>query len=671
MTAQLLQTLTATSNPLPITAGESFRLGKAYGAARALAIAELARRAHADNRCALVLTTNVADAEALANQVSFFLGTEGKIELFPDLEVLPYDAFSPHQDLVSKRLRILRDLPGDLPGDSSGKSPMTLIAAAPTLLPQLAPQTYLSQRGINIHTGQQLDRDAFQTRLDDSGYQRVTQVGLHGDYAVRGSLVDFFPTGHEAPIRVDFFDNQIESLREFDPDSQITTGKIESLDTLPAREIPIDAEAVKKFRQSYRQRFEGNPARSLIYREVTERRLPGGIENYLPLFFDTTATLWDYLPKDSLVICCDDLEGALESAWQQTLERHEQAGGDPERPALNPEELYRPATHHIETLNARPLIRLETVEIPTEQLGATATNLNTDTAPGMLINRREEEPSRALREFLTHRPKHLLFVSESPGRREMLIDILRQEQTTPKLVESWSDFIGTDASGTTHTAISVAPLDKGVWFKGADLAILTEQELFGEAPKRKRRRRRVKDPTALISDLTDLHVGAPVVHADHGVGRYVGLTNLAFDDTPTEFVTLEYAGADRLHVPVASLHLISRYTGASPEHAPLHRLGSDQWAKARRKAAEKIRDVAAELLDLYSKRAARVGFSYQLSPGDAEKFADGFPFVPTDDQAKAIAEVTQDLAAAKPDWWDDDEARAEANYLQTHVHLSA
>ncbi len=640
MTARLLHTSSPSSAPLPIRAGEACRWGKAYGAARALAIAELANDARAAGRCLLILTATVVEAEALAGQIDFFLGNDGKVELFPDLEILPYDAFSPHQDLISRRLRILRDLPDG--------EPMTLIAAAPTLLPQLPPHDYLASRGISLRIGQELDRDAFRARLEDSGYQRVTQVGLHGDYAVRGSLVDFFPTGHEMPIRVDFFDDQVESLREFDPDSQVTTGRIDALDTLPAREIPIDADAVRKFRQRYRQRFEGNPAKSLIYREITERRLPGGIENYLPLFFDVTATLWDYLPDNSLLVCCGDLEAPLETAWQQVLERYEQTRHDPERPVLEPDELYRPAAHHIAALHAHPLIRLETHEIPAEELGPTAVNLPVAAAPGTLINRREAEPSRGLREFLARRPTRILFVSESAGRRELLIDVLRQERATPVQVESWSEFMDGGVDGHIDTAISIAPLDKGVWFEDADLVILTEQELFGEKPKPRRRRRRVKDPATLISDLTDLHAGAPVVHADHGIGRYVGLTNLEFDDTPTEFVTLEYAGGDRLHVPVASLHLISRYTGASPEQAPLHRLGSDQWARARSKAAGKIRDVAVELLELYAQRAARAGYSYRLDPAEVEQFAGGFPFVLTDDQATAIEAVTQDLTASNP-----------------------
>jgi len=621
---------------LPTEPGATLRLGKAYGAATALTIAELAGHPPGADRCVLVLTGSVAAAESLSHEIGFFGGIEPPAALFPDLETLPYDAFSPHQDLISTRLRILRDL--------LARRCRTLIVAAPSLLPRLPPRAYLTDRGINIHAGQRLDQESFRAQLDDAGYQRVSQVGLHGDYAVRGSLVDFFPTGHRSPVRVDFFDTEIESLREFDPDSQVTTGRIDALDTLPAREIPIDAESVTAFRRRYRQRFEGNPSRSLIYREVTERRLPGGVENYLPLFFDETSSLWDYLPQDTLVVCCDDPETPLDSAWRQANERFEQTRHDPEHPALNPDELYWSPERHLEAIGTHPVVRIDTYEIPAEELDALTRNLDITAAPGMLINRREPEPSRRLREFLDDRPARILFASESAGRREMLMDILRQEGAAPVQVDSWPEF----AAAAQPTAVSIAPLDKGMVLTRPDIAIVTELELFGDKPKRRRRHRRVQDPEALISDLTDLRPGAPVVHAEHGIGRYVGLTNLAIDDTPTEFLTLEYAGGDRLHVPVAALHLISRYTGAAPEQAPLHRLGSDQWAKARRKAAEKIRDVAAELLELYSKRAARAGYSYRLDPADLERFADGFPFEPTEDQARAIDDVVGDLVAANP-----------------------
>ncbi len=604
-----------------------------YGCAAALTIADLSREL---NRCILVLTGSVAEAESLASQLEFFLDASRPIALFPDLEILPYDVFSPHQDLISRRLKILRQL-------HSGQT-MTLLVAASTLLPRLPPADYLNSRGITLTTGQGLDHATFRQRLDDAGYQRVVQVGIHGDYAVRGSLVDFFPTGHDKPVRVDFLDACIESLREFDPDTQTTTGKISALDTLPARELPIDEEAVKSFRKRYRQRFEGNPARSLIYREVTERRLPAGIENYLPLFFEETASIWTYLPEDTLVVRCGAMESSLNAAWEQVNDRFEQTRDDPERPALDPAELYLPARVHLDELERRPVLSLENNELPVEELGEHAINLDVSAPPGMLINRHEEDSTRRLREFLADRPPRVLFVTESAGRREMLAEILREEKLATATADTWQEF---RAKATTLT-MTIAPLERGVMLEDSGVAIITELELFGQKPKRKRRRRRVQDPEALISDLTDLRTDAPVVHAAHGIGRYLGLTILDIDDTPTEFLTLIYAGGDRLHVPVSSLHLISRYTGADPDKAPLHRLGSDQWAKARRKAAVKIRDVAAELLDLYSRRAVRAGYSYRLGLMEAEKFADGFPFVLTDDQAQAIEEVSKDLASSDP-----------------------
>jgi transcription-repair coupling factor (superfamily II helicase) len=631
--------LVSDSLTLPQAPGERIRWGKAYGCTKALAIAELAA---GTDRSILVLTSSIAEAESLAHEIDFFRGNQGPIDLFPDLEVLPYDAFSPHQDLIARRMSVLRRLATE-PGSLT-------ITAVPALLPHLPPTQYLRSRSIALRPGQPLTQEKFRSQLEDSGYQRVSQVAQHGDYAVRGSLIDFFPSGHETPIRVDFFDDEVESLREFDPDSQISTTRINELDMLPAREIPLDEASVRAFRRRYRQRFEGNPARSIIYREVTERRLPGGVENYLPLFFDTTATFWDYLPTDALIITTDTVEPAMTEAWEQVGERHAQTRDDPQLPVLNPDELYVEPKRHAEHMRAHAVLQLETHEIPLDDDTLPFINLNVSAPPGMLINQRDKETTRGLSQFLNKHKGRILYGAESAGRRELLADILRQQEVTARLIESWPTFLESQA----QSSITVAPLEKGVVL-GADkntgtqaIAILTEQELFGLKPKRRKRHRRIRDPEALISDLTDLHTGSPVVHAEHGVGRYIGLTHLEFDALPGEFVTLEYAGGDRLHVPVASLHLISRYTGSAPEQAPLHRLGSDQWSKARSKAAEKIRDVAAELLELYSIRAARVGHSYNIDTVDYERFAAAFPFDLTDDQASTIEAVTADMTTSNP-----------------------
>lgn len=612
--------------PLPATAGTRRQWSVATGCGEALGLASLRARHEA---FWLVIVPTVTRAESLEAELRFFLGGDSRLAVFPDTEVLPYDTFSPHQDLTSRRLMVLRDV-------AAGRI-NTLVVAASTLLPRLAPTRYIGGYSISLAAGQKLRPEQLRLQLETAGYQRVAQVMEHGDFAVRGSLLDFYPMGSEQPVRVDFLDDEIESLREFDPDSQLSGTVIESLETLPAREMPIDAEAIKQFRQAYRRRFEGNPARSIIYREVSEGRMPGGIENYLPLFFAETALLWDYLPAGRLCISLGEPAALLESAWQQVAERFAQAGENSERPALAPHEINASPDEHLAQLARGPLLVLDG--------GADAGNAGLPTAlPSVQINVRSERPARALGDFVRGFPGRILFAAESPGRREMLADFLRQEQLVAAETAGWADFLASPA----RIMLGVAPIDQGLLLANAGLAIITERELFGERTRSRRRQRKVRDPEQILSDLTDLVVGAPIVHVDHGVGRYRGLTTITIDGMPTEFLTVEYAGSDLLHVPVASLHMISRYTGSSAEDAPLHRLGSDQWEKAKRKAAEKVRDVAAELLELYAQRAARKTVRGAQTNQDYAAFAAAFPFEPTEDQAAAIDAVISDLRSDRP-----------------------
>jgi transcription-repair coupling factor (superfamily II helicase) len=613
--------------------GEQRRWANLPGCAPALVIAEIA--AHATVPVA-VLANTVAQAETLEAQLRFFAGPKTGIALFPDLEILPYDSFSPHQDLLSARLRILRDL-------RLGRLQL-VVTAIPTVLPRLAPADYLRHNAVHLRVDEALSLGGFQQTLDQAGYSRVTQVAVHGDYAVRGSLVDFFPIGYEFPVRVDFLDETVDSLRSFDPDTQLSTQPLTVVDTLPARETPNDVESVRQFRQRYRRRFEGNPARSVIYREVSERRLPGGIENYLPLFFETTAVIWEYLAADALVVCLGDTEQLFRQAWQQVEERFEQLGADPERPLLRPAEVYCPPDEHRQHMAKLAQLRLDADPLPPSAASPVACNLDAAVAPMVLLNPREEEPGRRLSQFLQGRAGRILFAVESPGRREWLHELLVRAQHSPEPVAWWPDF----ADARPRYGLAGAALDQGLSLPGAGVTVLCEQELFGQPAARKPRRRRGRDAEAVIHDLTDLRVGSPVVHIDHGIGRYVGLTRMDIAGTAAEFVTLEYAGGDRLHVPVSALHLVSRYAGADPEQAPLHRLGTDQWQKARRRAAERVRDVAAELLEIYSKRAARPGRSATPDPQGYEAFAAGFAFTLTDDQARAIDDVLADLASNTP-----------------------
>ena len=616
---------------LPSFPGEVTQIGRAYGCAPALFLSELAANIGAP---CLALVPSVAGAESLAAQLQFFTGGDPTIALFPDLETLPYDSFSPHQELISQRLTVLRKLAnGDI---------HSLLVAVPTLFYRLPPKDYIQEHSIELSTGQKLSLEMLHQHLAGVGYQRVSQVEQHGEYAVRGSLLDVFPMGSELPVRLDFFDDELETIRSFDPDTQTSMGQLDHLATLPAREFPQTENAIKLFRRNFRTRFDGNPNDSSIYREVSKHRLPGGVENYLPLFFQSTATIWDYLDKETLVVSIHDTETALEQSWQQIQQRHEQACLDADRPALKPEELFCNPDIQAQNLRSRRRLILHSHEIPTGPNEGKITNLNAAAAPRALISPHGQQPVQRLLEFLDGYAGRLLFITESPGRREILSDMLGNRQIGMTTVNGWSDFV----SGHQPIGITVAPLDQGLLITNPELGLITEQELFGDRPVR-RRRRRARDPEAILNDLTDLRSGSAVVHENYGVGRYTGLSVLSIGGTSTEFLTLEYAGGDLLHVPVSSLHLVSRYTGASPENAPLHRLGTDQWARIRRKAAEKIRDVAAELLELYAQRAAKSGESFKLDPIEYEQFAAGFAFELTDDQASAIDDVIEDLTSNK------------------------
>jgi len=605
------------------------RYGQAYGCAPAL---WLQQYLHKENKPLVVVTPTVAGAESLLHQLKYFLDKPSSCALFSDPETLPYDRFSPHQDLISRRLSTLSAL--------ADNKIRILVIAGPTLFYRLPPPDYIRSFGIALKKSDRLTLEAFRGQLEMCGYERVSQVNNHGEYALRGSLIDLFPMGSDKPARIDFFDDEIESIREFDPDTQISQDSIDALESLPAREFALDDANIKFFRQRFRERFEGNPNHSDIYREVSEGRSPGGIENYLPLFHEATASIWDYLPKNTLVVTLDDAQASLTDDWEQIQQQHEQYRHDVERPALDPEELFIPLEQQHNELMSRSCIHLLRNELPD------ADNLPARPAPALLINAHADEPAEALGDWLESSAgsaNKTLIAAESPGRREMLADLLRSRGIRAPVIDNWQDFSNSDVP----LAIAVAPLETGVLLPASNLNIITEQELFGATPRR-RRQRKVRDPEAILSDLNDLTEGAPVVHEDYGVGRFVGLTHFDMGDIPTEFLTLEYAGGDKLHVPVSSLHLISRYSGASSDTAPLHRLGTDQWAKARKKASKQIRDVAAELLDLYARRAARTGTAHRFNDLDAEKFATGFPFELTEDQDNAVQAVLSDLASDKP-----------------------
>ena len=615
----------------PMASGRFSGWGSLVGASASLAVAELARQADAP---LLLLADDPRQADQLEADLRFFAGGDFPVLHFVEWETLPWDSFSPHQDIISQRLSVLSQLPSMRRG--------VTVVSAPALLQRLPPVDYVAARSLSLRSGQPLSHDEFTGSLAAAGYLRVPQVSEHGEFAVRGSLIDVFPMGSPQPVRIDFFDDEIESLRYFSAESQLSGDTMESIELLPAREVPLDDEAVRAFRSRYRERFEGQPSRSRVYRDVSDGIAHGGIEYYLPLFFEQTAGLVDYLPDDCIVIRPDGLDGLLERTWAEIEERHELCSLDPERPVLRPAETF--AT--IDAVTAA-LDRHHGIRYSAQSLAETpeACNLPTRMPPALKIEARYEDPAGALMQFLDSFDGRVLFTTDSAGRREQIHDLLSGRGLDLVRAAGWLDF----AAGKHRIGIAIAPLENGVLLPDARLAIISEQQLFGDRVRTQRRRRRAeRDPEAIIRQLDDLEEGSPVVHAEYGVGRYIGLITLDVGGIEGEFLHLEYADGDKLYVPVHALELISRYTGTSPENAPLHRLGSDQWEKARRRAIRKIRDAAAELLDIYARRAARTGHRFRWLEADYRAFESGFPFEPTDDQARTIDEVLADLASDDP-----------------------
>ena len=620
------------TNARPPSPGAKAAWGRLLGASLALAAAELAQRAAGP---VLVLAEDPRHADQLETEIRFFAGDELPVEHFVEWETLPWDSFSPHQDIISQRLRVLAGLPDMRRG--------IIIAAATILQQRLPPTDYVAARSLSLREGQELPRDAFTESLVESGYLRVPQVSEHGEFAVRGSLIDIFPMGATQPVRIDFFDDEIESLRYFFADSQLSGERISAVDILPAREVPLDADAIRGFRDRYRERFEGQPAKSRVYRDISDGIAHGGIEYYLPLFFPATASLLEFLPAGCIILAPAGLDTLLEQFWVEARERYELCSLDRERPILSIEETFIAPEAVPGSLTAFPV-----VDYSAQSLAEHPNTFNFDTRlpPAMKIETRYEDAAASLMQFLDVFEGRVLFSTDSPGRREQIIDMLSGRGLDLTRISDWQEF----KDDAHRIGIAVAPFDNGVLLPGARVAVISEQQLFGERTRtrKKRRRKSDRDPETIIRQLNDLEPGSPVVHEEYGVGRYLGLATLDAGGITAEFLHLEYADGDKLYVPVHALDLISRYTGTSADHAPLHRLGSDQWSKAKRRAMQKIRDVAAELLDVYARRAARPGHSFRWPETDYRSFESGFPFELTEDQAHTIDDVLEDLASEQP-----------------------
>ncbi|KQP17716.1 transcription-repair coupling factor [Pseudorhodoferax sp. Leaf267] len=622
--------------------GKRFTLPRPPGSADALLLARLALREKAGQRVTAIVTSDANDAQRLLEEMRFF-APELRCGLFPDWETLPYDTFSPHQDLISERLATLwRLYAGAARRDPEAGVDVVLVPAT-TALYRVAPPSFLAGTTFHFKVKQKLDEARLKSQLTLAGYSHVTQVVSPGEYAVRGGLIDLFPMGSAVPFRVDLFDDEIDSIRTFDPDSQRSLYPVPEVRLLPGREFPMDDEGRARFRSRWRELLEGDPTRSRIYKDMGNGVATAGIEYYLPLFFEQTATVFDYLGEAATVVLHGDLESAFQRFWQDTRDRHRLLQGDPDRPVLPPEALFLSSEQFYAQSNQHAQLALR----PAQALGADDTPYaEFAPLPALSVVRGADEPLARLTGHLRNTQQRVLLLAESDGRRESLLDFVRASALAPPVFDSLADFEASDEK----LGMATAALGAGFAWLEAGIDFVTETELFAAGPgvRRRRKQEQVSDVEALIKDLAELNVGDPVVHAAHGIGRYRGLVNLDLGQGSSEFLHLEYADKALLYVPVSQLHLISRYTGVSADEAPLHKLGSGQWDKAKRRAAEQVRDAAAELLNIYARRAAREGHAFRFAAQDYETFANDFGFDETADQNAAIHAVIQDMISPQP-----------------------
>ena len=597
--------------PLPDARSLRVKWPRLPEVAQALALCEHA----VDGTPLIVVCANESEAYRLESELRFFAGEGLPIRHLPDTEVLPYDAFSPHQELVSDRMAALAALPGMTRG--------IVVTTTESLLLRLPPHDWLAARRLRLAEGDRLDPQAFRAQLVAAGYSSVSEVQTQGEFALRGALVDLFPMGSNRAYRIDLFDEEVESIRCFDPETQRSTERVAAIDLLPAREFPTDAKAIERFRRNYRAYFSGDPSRSKVYESVSRGIMPAGIEAYMPLFFEQTATLEAYLPDGAVLCLPPEVERVFEEQWQQIHERHERYSGNIERPLMAPADLFRGPEPLFQALDGQARVLS----------GDDASPQQTETLEGDQAD---------LAAALGEAPRSLL-VAESPGRVQAVQDWLKPQGMEARHCADWADFL----QGPGRICIAQGPLQQSLRLADGTL-ILAETQIFGLRAQVSRPRARVRDPDTLLRDLSALNPGSPVVHVEHGVGRYQGLTTLDAGGVSTEYLIIEYAKGDRIYVPVGQLNLVHRYTGAEDEAAPLHGLGSERWKKATARAKKRAFDVAAELLQVQARRAATAGSVMQVEPDDYAAFCEDFPFDTTADQQSAIEAVLADMAAATP-----------------------
>lgn len=593
----------------------------------ALAIANLAKNSPG---LVIVLTDNSQQANQLEESLAFFLNNSTEILTFPEWETLPYDQFSPHQDIVSERLKTLYRLPDIEKG--------ILIVPIATVMQKLVPHNYIKQFSFILKNGDTLDTDDFCKQLEAGSYQRVGQVYEHGEFAVRGAIIDLFPMGSKTPFRIDLFDDEVESIRSFDPETQRSIEQIENIELLPAKEFNFTKQGIDLFRQNFKSYFGDESRNSQVYESVSKSQNIGGLEYYLPLFHENVSNLFEYLPEKSLFFELGDTNSTLDNILNDYQERYEIGRHNPDFPLLEPSEILMQPSEFLAELKNHHRITLESV-----CSAKTTTTFDSKPLPDLSVNSQSEYPLAKLNAFIDRYSNKIIYSAETTGRRETLLTLLAKHKQRPEIVSDWQAAIDCK----NHQCIVVSPLESSVHTE--QFSVISETQIFGQTVVQKRRRKRKhNDFDTSVSNLIELDIGNPIVHIDHGVGRYLGLETLTIQGESKEFMMIEYAGEAKLYVPVTSLHLISRYTGATPETAPLHKLGSDKWDKAKRKAAEKVHDVAAELLDVYAQRAARPGYEFKTPEDAYQRFASSFPFEETPDQQQAIEAVMNDMHSPRP-----------------------
>ncbi len=617
------------SPEVPEQPGKPLKWSGLTGCADSLALASAIKN---ESSLFVIVTPDNQTALRLEHELLFFLPDDLPILHFPDWETLPYDVFSPLPEIVSERLKTLATLPQAKRG--------ALLVSAATVMHRLAPREHILANSFVIEVGADFNLEDNRQKFESVGYNCVSQVYQHGEFAVRGSIVDLFPMGSSVPYRIELFDEEVESIRTFDPETQRSLNKIERVNLFPAREFPFSEDSIKFFRQSFRAAFPETSERNLLYRDVSKGITPGGIEYYFPLFVDKTETLFDYLPSSAVLALSEGYQSSAGTFNEEVQERYIQRKYDVERPLLEPDRLFLSADEFERRTENHRRIQFGPGK------GVEEATFLCKPLPTLAIDPRLKEPAGALQNFLDEFNGKTLFVAETAGHREALIDKLRLYRIRVTLVESWQQFLDSEVS----PCILTAPMDHGLWMEQPSVAIITESQLTGERVQQRRRRRRSasREFENIVSNLNELSIGSPVVHQEHGVGRYLGLQLLQFGGIDAEFLTLEYANNDKLYVPVSSLHLIGRYTGVSPENAPLHKLGSDQWSKAKKKAIARARDVAAELLDIHAKRAVKKGHVFQYQDEDYDAFAAAFPFEETPDQQSSIDSIVEDMTSQQP-----------------------